>query len=72
MQKYIVPSTASFSPEAAFHSDLGLRASDGWPAVLVFSNGVEYRPQSKKVSDDGELLWVTYGNLIGSMRVYND
>jgi hypothetical protein len=61
-----------FSCEA---SDIGLPAGH-WPEVFSTSigNGQQLVRSTKKVDDEGDLMWVTYRQLLGciSLRIYND
>lgn len=68
--------TTEFEPHKVFaeHSDLGLRPGD-WPESFEtdLGNGQPFLRHSKTVVD-GDLMWVTYFQANGCirLRVYND
>ena len=56
-------------------SEIGLQAGE-WPVQIptTLGNGMPLMRRSKKVDTDGDLMWVTYAQANGCirMRVFND
>ena len=73
--------TSDNSTETSTHnfttcaSDINLRPGE-WPVLLStkLGNGLEFQRASKKVDAEGDILWVTYRQIAGciKLQIYND